>query len=345
MIHSFAIRRRSEDCDLPLVAEHGETEYIHGGTQKDEYGPEDLETVACPFCGGTEHRRIYTEHGLIGICRCSACDLVYTSPRLKAPEKVYWGSADLYFAEARLIFEGKSPHHRDPNYRAELRSIARYQPNGRFLDVGCNMGMLLRLARGQGWEVIGVEPSPTLAGLAGRWGAKIYNCFLHELPESEFESFDIVALSDVFEHIGTPREFLETTGRYLKPGGILFVKVPNVRWSLLKQHLLGLVGRRPKKGLWDSYEHVVHYSDRSLRKMLGAAGYRVLEIGIDPPVQTPNWHELVGHYYQYPTPWTLDPARKLVRSTFYRLAQIERVLGMGRVGYCAPNLAVIARRR
>lgn len=329
---------------MRLVAERSEDDYTHGGTQKDEYGPDDVVTVQCPFCGGAEHERLYTEHGVLGVCRCRACRLVYTSPRIKEPEGIYRGSQDLYYAEARLIFEGRASHHRDPNYRFELRRIARYRRGGRFLDVGCNMGMLLRLALRDGWDAVGVEPSPSLAGLARRWGAPIHNCLLHELPDGEAASFDVVALSDVFEHIATPRPFLDSARRLLKSNGILYVKVPNVRWSLLKQRLLGLLGRRPEKGLWDSYEHVVHYSDRTLRMMLEAAGFRLLEMAIDPPVQTPNWHEYVGHYYQYPVPWALDPGRQLVRSGFHRLAQVERVLAAGRIGYCAPNLAAIACR-
>jgi SAM-dependent methyltransferase len=327
---------------MALVA--GSQDYIHGGTQKNEYTDAEVVDVSCPLCGGDKRRRIYTEHGAIGISQCLDCPLVYTSPRIHAPEQIYWGDAELYFEEARLIFEGKFPHHRDPNYLHEIKTIEKYKAKGRFLDVGCNIGMLLRLAQHREWTVVGVEPSPSLSGLASRHGFQVYNCFLHELPENEFEAFDAIALSDVFEHITEPTPLLKTAARYLKSDGVLYVKVPNVKWSIFKQRMLNLFGRQPAQGLWDAYEHVVHYSDETLKLMLEKGGFRLISLMLDPPVQTPNWHEYVGHYYQYPTPFLLDWKRQTVRSVCYQLARIERVLRFGSVGFLAPNIAAIARK-
>jgi 2-polyprenyl-3-methyl-5-hydroxy-6-metoxy-1,4-benzoquinol methylase len=328
---------------MQLLAES--QDYERGGTQKETYAQEEVVDVACPLCAGLERTPLYVEHGSIGVVRCRGCGLVYTSPRLKSPEQIYCGSAERYYAEARLIFEGRATHHRDPNYRAELATIGRFKKPGRILDVGCNMGMLLRLAVRNGWEAVGLEPSPSLSSLAARHGFKVHNCFLHELSKDQEGSFDVVALSDVFEHISSPLAFLAEVQRFVKADGVVYVKVPNARWSILKQRLLALAGRRPLRGLWDSYEHVVHYTDHTLRKMLEKAGLRVAWLGIEPPIQTPNWHELVGHYYQYPTPWPLDWRRKTVRRVFYLLSRIERLARGGSIGYCAPNVVAVAGKR
>jgi hypothetical protein len=162
---------------MPLIQES--MAYERGGTQKDTYAPDEVVEVSCPLCGGDARDRIATEHGAVGISRCLDCSLLYTSPRVKSPEQVYWGDADAYAEEARLIYDGKAPHHRDPNYLEELRLIKRFQPAGRFLDVGCNMGMLLRHARAMGWDAVGVEPSPSVAKLAvDRLGLTVHNCLL-----------------------------------------------------------------------------------------------------------------------------------------------------------------------
>ena len=257
---------------------------------------------------------------------------------------MYWGDEDLYYAEARLIFEGKAPHHRDPNYLEEIVLIERHASKGRLLDVGCNMGRLLALAKARGWDARGVEPSPTLSKLARKWGVEIHNCFLHEMPESENGAFDVVCFSDVFEHITEPKAFLEQAKRLLKPRGLLYVKVPNALWSLLKQRLLGWAGRRPQQGLWDAYEHVVHYTDGTLKRMIEGSGLRVVEVTTARPVQTPNWHELVGHYYQYPTPALMDMRRKAVRSGFHALSGMERALRFGKLGYFAQSVVALARQ-
>jgi 2-polyprenyl-3-methyl-5-hydroxy-6-metoxy-1,4-benzoquinol methylase len=327
---------------MPLIQES--LAYQRGGTQKDAYGPDEVVTVPCPLCGGEERTRLYTEHGSIGICRCRGCGLLYASPRLKEPERVYWGDAAAYEEEARLIFEGKAAHHRDPNYLEELALIKRHQPAGRFLDVGCNMGMLLRHVRRMGWEAVGVEPSPSLAKLAAeRFGLRVYNCFLHELPAEEEGRFDVIALSDVLEHICEPRPFLAQAKRFLAPTGVLYVKVPNGRWNLFKQQALGLLGRRPAQGIWDSYEHVVHYTQETLTRMLRQAGFEPFRVTIGRPVQVPVWERYVGRYYLYPSPWTLDWPRHAGRLAFYWMAWAERVARLGSIGSFAPDLVALAR--
>jgi SAM-dependent methyltransferase len=321
-------------------------DYQRGGTQKDVYGEADVVLVPCPLCGSDQRTEVFREHGALVVSQCHDCSLLYTSTRIKAPEQVYWGDADAYLEEARLIFEGKKPHHRDPNYLEELELIKRYKPTGRFLDVGCNMGMLLRHVRKMGWTGVGVEPSPTLASLAiGRLGLDVYNCFLSDLPDKELESFDVVALSDVFEHITEPIDFLRQAGRYLAPDGILYIKVPNASWNMFKQKALKLFGKAPKQGVWDSYEHVVHYTDATLTKMLDRAGFDVVQITIGTPIQVPVWHQYVGHYYLYPSPWRLDWKRNLGRSGFYWLSWLERACRLGSVGWFAPNVVAVARKR
>ncbi len=321
-------------------------DYERGGTQKDHYTDADVVTVACPLCGSQDRTEIYREHGALVVAQCRGCTLLYTSPRVKAPEEVYWGDGAKYLEEARLIFEGKAAHHRDPNYLEELHLIKRFKPTGRFLDVGCNMGMLLRLVRSMGWTGIGVEPSATLATLATeRFHLDVYNCFLNQVPAKEHGAFDIVALSDVFEHITEPLPFLADAAKFLKPDGLLYIKVPNARWNSFKQAMLKLRGRVPKQGVWDSYEHVVHYTDQTLRKMLDRAGFDVVTMTIGKPIQIPVWHQYVGRYYLYPSPLLLDWKRTFGRSAFYWLAWPERLWRMGGIGWFAPNIVAVAKRR
>jgi SAM-dependent methyltransferase len=284
------------------------------------------------------------EHGAIGIRRCDGCSLIYTSPRIREPEQVYWGDHDRYLAEARLIFSGQAAHHRDPNYLEELALIEAHRPQrGRFLDVGCNMGMLLRLARDRGWTAVGVEPSPALHRIATeQLGLEVHNCFVEDLPASEHGRYDVVALSDVFEHVTEPRAMLDSVRQLLVPGGLLYVKVPNARWSLLKQRLARLLHQAPPQGIWDAYEHVVHYTEETLREMLRSAGYEPLTMTFASPVQVPVWHLHVGHYYQYPSPWHLDWKRHLGRAAFHRIAYVERALRGGRIGSCAQNIVTVA---
>jgi 2-polyprenyl-3-methyl-5-hydroxy-6-metoxy-1,4-benzoquinol methylase len=338
-----APRARLADAGTPGLERPDTSDYEHGGTQKQAYSRGEVVEVACPLCGSREGAELSVERQVIGIKRCSACSLIYTSPRLRDPEHIYWGEREKYLTEARLIFRGKASHHRDPNYLEELELLETHHSKGRLLDVGCNMGMLLRLARERGWDAVGVEPSPALREIATEeLGLPVYNSFVEDLPACEDGSFDVVALSDVFEHVTAPREFLAGVKRLLKHDGLLYVKVPNARWSILKQRLPSLLGRPPLENAWDSYEHVVHYTESTLRAMLGAAGYEPRVLTFSRPVQLPVWHRYVGQYFQYPSPWVLDWKRRSGRVAAYALARLEHRL-RGEIGYLAPNLVALAR--
>ena len=320
-----------------------EADYERGGTQKASYGPDEVVAVPCPYCGGNLATPLFQEYGSIEIVRCE-CSQIYTSPRIRSPEEVYWGDADAYFREARLIFEGKAPHHRDPNYLEELRLIERFRPPGTLLDVGCNMGMLLRLARERGWDGVGVEPSSPLAGLAREHlGLEVLNCFLNEVPTSYDGTYDVVALSDVFEHVSEPLAMLADVRRLLKPEGIMYVKVPNALFNVFKQRVAWIRGRSLQHGVWDSYEHVVHYTDKTLRRMLAKGGFDVLRLITPRPVQIPVWHHHLGQYFLYPSPFALDWKRHLGRSACHLWGKVARVLRFGSVGYLSPSLAIVAR--
>ena len=319
-------------------------DYEHGGTQKETYGPEDVVFIDCPFCGAKEYKKIYAERGSLGIVKCNKCFLIYVNPRLKDSEKIYWGDADKYFKEAKLIFEGKAKHHRDPNYIADLNLILKYKPKGRLLDIGTNMGFFLRNAKNRGWDIYGVDPSPSLSEMARKYfGLNVKTAFVED---AGFESgfFDIVTLTDVFEHLNQPKKVLAEVNRILKPDGIVFIKVPNALFNLLKLYGAKATGKLKNYDIFDSYEHVVHYSQKTLTRMLAGSGFKVIDTRISKPIQLPVWHKYVGQYYLYPTPWRLDFKRQTLRTLFYFISLIEYGLSLRKIGYFAPNIILIAKK-
>ena len=318
--------------------------YEKGGKQKDFYRADEVMERVCPLCETASYVEIYKERGAIGIVRCKNCSLVYTNPMVKEPEKNYWGDEEKYFEEARLIFEVKGKSHRDVNYIDDLKMIERFKPTGNFLDIGTNMGMFLRHTRGKRWDVTGIEPSPALSEMARKYfGLNIKTGYLHEAG-FEDESFDVVTMTDVFEHIVEPKKMLGDIKKVLKKDGVLFIKVPNGRYNLLKLGLAKISGKLKDYDIFDSYEHLTHFSHNTLKKMLEESGFKIKKIYIGRPIQLPAWHKYVGHYYQYPSPWILDWKNYTLRSLFYWISRAEKLLRLGNIGYFAPNIVVIAKR-
>jgi len=319
-------------------------DYKRGGKQKEIYTELEVEYVVCPLCNKTKYKEIYRERGVLGIVRCENCDLIYVNPRLKNPEMTYWGDVDNYLEEARLIFEGKAKHHRDKNYIDDLKLIYKYKPGGNFLDIGTNMGFFLRKARGWKWNLYGVEPSVALSDIARKYfGLNVKTAFLEEAHFPN-EFFDVVTMTDVFEHLSQPGRVLAEVYRILKADGILFIKVPNGLFNLFKFYSAKMTGHIKNYDIFDSYEHIVHYSSKTLRLMLNKSGFKVIKVYIGKPIQLPVWHKYVGQYYQYPSPWLLDFKRQFARIAFYILSLIEYRMRLNKIGYLAPNIIAIATK-
>ncbi len=318
-------------------------EHLHGGTEKDYYEPNEVEACPCPLCDSNDFKIIYTERGHIGVVKCKVCNMIYANPKVIGSELNYHGEANLYFEEARLIFSGKKPHHRDPNYEFELAEIKNQKSNGKFLDIGTNMGFFLRKARGCGFEVEGVEPSPSLSKIATeQFNLKIHNSYF-EAANFSPKSFDIITMIDVFEHVTNPVELLKTAQNVLKDDGIVCIKVPNGNYNLLKLKLAKMFGREAHHDIFNSYEHVGHYTPETMSKILEKCGFKIRKMILPIPIHPPVWANLVGHYYQYPSPFILDWKRILVRKLFYFIGKFQKFLGL-KISF-APDLMFIIEKK
>ncbi|MEW6468155.1 MAG: class I SAM-dependent methyltransferase [Bacteroidota bacterium] len=318
-------------------------EYIRGGRQKNHYSEQEVEACLCPLCSGNDYDRIYRERGSLVVVQCSGCGLIYVNPRVKQAETNYWGDEKIYREEARYIFTGEKKHHRDKNYEQEIREIKKIKKAGALLDIGCSMGFFLRKAREAGFQATGVEPSPSLSNIAReQFGLNIINTYLEEaaLPE---RSFDVITMIDVFEHVTNPRELLRCAARLLKDDGLICIKVPNGNYNMLKLKLARISGREARHDIFDSYEHVAHYTIKTMRQMLDICDLRAQRVLIPRPIHPPVWARLTGHYYQHASPFRADWKRIILRNLFYMAGRTEHALGLA--PRFAPDLMFMVRKK
>jgi 2-polyprenyl-3-methyl-5-hydroxy-6-metoxy-1,4-benzoquinol methylase len=250
---------------------------------KDHYAPGELLAVPCPGCGTAVSRPRAHEFG-IEVAACVYCGLTYTRTPVPESQSHYEVSREAMESKYAEQFRGGA-HPRDPNYAEHLRSIEAVATGRRLLDVGSHCGFFLRRARERGWTAIGVEPSPVSSALGrDHFGLDIRTGTLSSV-DLEPESADVVTMVDVFEHVGEPRAMLSGIHEVLRPGGVLFIKVPNVRYVLAKQRMLGRVPGLLEDAL-DAREHLVHYSEPTLRAMVSSGGFAVKSIHVPAPIQS-----------------------------------------------------------
>jgi 2-polyprenyl-3-methyl-5-hydroxy-6-metoxy-1,4-benzoquinol methylase len=142
---------------------------------------------------------------------------------------------------------------------------------GLLLDIGCGKGWFLEAARERGWQVQGVELCPEVAKTTmGRIGTQVHigNIFGLELPS---ETFDLVTMFDVIEHLEAPIEALRICYRILKPGGVLALSTPNLRGLGCR-----LLGARAF-AVWPD-EHIIYFGPASMKRALQLADFTDIEI-------------------------------------------------------------------
>ncbi|OLC37195.1 MAG: hypothetical protein AUH28_04645 [Acidobacteria bacterium 13_1_40CM_56_16] len=139
------------------------------------------------------------------------------------------------------------------------------------LDVGCGSGTLLGLLKHRGFRVTGLDFSAEAAAIAKAENG--VDVAVGTLEEAHFpaESFDVVTLFHVMEHVTNPRLVLAQVSRVLKPNGVAILQVPNIESWQFK-----IFGAR-WYGL-DIPRHVIDYSRNSMLKLLADSGFVVNRI-------------------------------------------------------------------
>lgn len=228
-----------------------------------------LERTDCPICGPGETEGVLEARdinvfgpGEFQLVRCRSCGLVYTNPR-PGEEDIDTYYPTRYWAPPAAR-DGKP--YMDAGMRRALAILERDYAGGRVLDVGCAVGNMAAFMRERGLDAVGLEPYEHACEIAREhYGLEVECAFLQkaDLPEA---SFDAITFFDVLEHVHDPVGDLRKAHSLLRPGGAVFIKVPNI-----KALQAGLFG---KWWYWlDVPRHLFHFSPRSLRRCLEAAGF------------------------------------------------------------------------
>lgn len=151
-----------------------------------------------------------------------------------------------------------------------LRAIESFKKSGRLLDVGIGTGLLLKLAKGRGWNVQGTDVSSYAIGKAKKYGFEI---FKGRLEESTFKDifFDVVNMRHSLEHMEDPSKALVRAYQILKPGGIICITTPNSFGAHAK-----IFGKD-----WPHLSlpyHLHFFSKQSLSRLVEDAGFVILQL-------------------------------------------------------------------
>jgi 2-polyprenyl-3-methyl-5-hydroxy-6-metoxy-1,4-benzoquinol methylase len=294
----------------------------------------------CPVCGRNEAGACL-QKGELRLVRCRQCTMIYANPvpgEFASGEYYDRTGTDYYLSPAKLESD-----YAVVRFERELRLFRKHCQGGAVLDVGCSSGAFLYQLnqRFPGcYRVLGTDVSgPPLDYAESRGVAVVRGNF----PEQDFggRQFDAVTFWAVLEHLAAPQQFLKKAASVLKPDGLCFVLVPNVR--SLAARVLGARYR------YIYPQHLNYFTKATLTKMVEAqfSVIRLSTTHFNPIVIWQDWrgggkevsNRERAQLLQRTTAYKQSPLLRPVKA-LYALA--EKMLGALNL---ADNLAVVLRRR
>ena len=144
----------------------------------------------------------------------------------------------------------------------------------RVLDVACGNGTFGEWFTDRlNAEMYGLDISPVAIDKCRQKGYRQVE--LADLDRDSFpfedDSFDLVILSAVLEHVMSPEQVLRQCFQKLKPGGFVVVLTPNVSWIV--NRLLFLIGRWDHRLMGGTKGHISYMNKRQLQHAMASAGF------------------------------------------------------------------------
>jgi len=243
-----------------------------------------LVDVPCPLCGGMDRRYERTLNGY-RLVRCLCCGAVHQNPQCTVGDLMYIYKEK---RDAGFLIDLYKRLHTDSvlaEYDRKLAILESLLPTkGRILDFACAAAYFVEQASRRGWDAHGVDVGDWSRTAAESRGVR--NVHVGLLSELRFPDgyFDVVFAAQVLEHLPSPAGDLAEIRRILRPGGILYVDVPNY-------HTLPIMLNRDDFYLNMPPQHLLYFTPKTLRKLLCDSGFEVDWVRTEGGLK---WENLIG---------------------------------------------------
>ena len=238
--------------------------------------------MRCPVCNGVAFAPgpevfddRYGEPKLYQLAYCTACSHVATAPRLRESDLpalygTYYPRKNIgadevarEAAKATRAFAGLVSWWSGTDNQGQYS----VRSGETMLDVGCGSGTSLLEAKALGAIAFGIEADPNVKPIASALGLTIHFGSLQDQPFPE-QSFDLIVMNQVIEHLPDPDMALRTLRERLTPNGRMVLVFPNT--ASLSRHLSG-----NRWINWHIPYHLHHFDRKTFERMVGNCGLEV----------------------------------------------------------------------
>lgn len=234
--------------------------------------------LKCPLCksGNILNHQLVKDHAVskkeFTLCRCGDCTLLFTNPRPTEEEigpyydfKEYYSHEDQVQSFTQWLYQKV----RKSSIQRKVGLIDSLVKGGFLLDYGCGTGEFLQEAKKQQWTIRGIEPSDKARSQAvSKLPTEVLST-LDELPEHE--TYDIITLFHVLEHIHSLRKTVKKLVNNLQSTGYMVIAVPNPESADAAHYACEWAG-------YDVPRHLYHFSQQSMTAFQEQFGLDLIRI-------------------------------------------------------------------
>jgi 2-polyprenyl-3-methyl-5-hydroxy-6-metoxy-1,4-benzoquinol methylase len=232
----------------------------------------------CPICDSTDQELFMNSidysvsKEAFSIVCCKSCGFHFTSP---IPDETSIGS---YYKSESYVSHSSSKkgvinriYHwvRWYSLRRKVSLINSLSKEKSVLDIGAGTGHFLKQAKKAGWKVTGLEPDSDARSLA----KSVNDVDLldqQSLYSLEKESFDVITMWHVLEHVYHLKKDVLRITELLKPEGTLVVAVPNMDSYDAKHY----------KEYWAAFDlpiHLYHFTQKDIISLFDRYNFELVE--------------------------------------------------------------------
>jgi 2-polyprenyl-3-methyl-5-hydroxy-6-metoxy-1,4-benzoquinol methylase len=231
----------------------------------------------CLVCGASMNKKSKINSYLL--FECPDCQFQSFFPRPLSTRKYY--ETKEYFQDGQKFIKTAGDVHQDslqsfPQYKTcqqrilkILRRVAHEKPL-KLLDVGCGSGLFVTLCNKQDQiSAMGIDISRQGIALTRHLNQSCYvQGFIKDMSN---QSFDIITMFDVLEHVPNPLKFIKKARRVLTKNGLLVITTPISNSLACK-----LSGK--KWHLYTPPRHLQIFNTKSIRQLLENNGFQVTRV-------------------------------------------------------------------
>lgn len=230
--------------------------------------------IPCRLCGSSRHRLLFSTDNIrrkakrfFNLVQCEDCGFKYINPAPTEESLKYYYEDYIAHVPERINLLEKI-------YYRLFRNTRGLRPPRRLLDIGCGNGKYLGFMRSQGWEAVGVDAGPGCEFARQALNLEVYdgNLWEHRFPGN---SFDVITLWFVLEHIWDPVRLLGECHRILKPGGQIIISTLNtnsIETKIFKRYWWHLLAP----------EHLCQFDGPSLEGLTRKIGFKPVHLRHEP---------------------------------------------------------------